>query len=80
MTKTKRSRPRVSAKGTTTLSDNLKDVRAAKKSWAAYLLKKKSMPASRVHTAALTPNLGLNLMGVGIGEKISDGRRQAFCR
>jgi hypothetical protein len=74
MTRTKRSRPRVSEKGTTTLPGSLKGVRAAKKSWAAYLLKKKGMPAPRVDTA-LTPNLGLNLMGVGIGEKISDGRR-----
>ena len=75
MAPTKRPRPRTSSIKATVLSGSLKDIRAAKKSWTKRLLKKQVMPASRAHTIALTPNLNLNLMGVGIGEKISDGRR-----
>jgi hypothetical protein len=53
----------------------LDDLRAAKREWSARLLKRTVMPASRAMTAAITPDLDLNLMGVGIGEKVVGGLR-----
>jgi hypothetical protein len=58
-----------------TLGGNLNDFRAAKKEWSARLLKRRSIQASRAFTAAITPNLDWNLMGVGVGEKIVDLQR-----
>jgi hypothetical protein len=54
---------------------NLKDIRAAKQEWSARLLKRPSIPAVRALTAAITPNPAWNLVGVGVGEKLVDGRR-----
>src|SRR5271166_654804 len=54
---------------------NLNDIRAAKREWAKRLLKRPSVPAFRNLTTAITPNPEWNLVGVGIGEKISDGSR-----
>jgi hypothetical protein len=56
-------------------ADNVNDIRSAKNEWAGRLLKRPGMPASRALTSAITPDLSLNLMGVGIGEKVSDGLR-----
>lgn len=56
-------------------TDYLNDIRAARKEWSGRLLKKRVMPASRALTAAITPDPALNLMGVGIGEKVVDGLR-----
>jgi hypothetical protein len=53
----------------------LADLRAAKEEYSKRLLTRPSMPASRVLTSAISPDPNLNLVGVGVGEKIVDGRR-----
>ena len=72
----KKARSRVTAKAPTTGSPvhNLEDLRAAKREWSSRLLKRRAMPASRALTAAITPDPTWNLQGVGIGEKLADGR------
>ena len=55
-------------------SHNAEDLRAAKQEWSSRLLKRRVMPASRAFAAAITPDPTWNLMGVGIGEKLVDGR------
>ncbi len=54
---------------------NIEDIRAAKREWSRRLLKRPAIPSFRVLTAAVTPDPQWNLVGVGIGEKISDGFR-----
>jgi hypothetical protein len=54
---------------------NLNDFRAAKQEWSARLLRRRSMPAARALMSAVTPDPNWNLIGVGIGEKLVDGRR-----
>ncbi|HXY52617.1 MAG TPA: hypothetical protein VEI01_24440 [Terriglobales bacterium] len=56
------------------LAGNVEDLRAAKQEWFSRLLQRQAMPASRALTAAITPDPALNLMGVGIGEKLVDRR------
>jgi hypothetical protein len=58
-----------------TLTRNLADIRAAKQEWSKRLIGRSSMPASRALTAAVSPDPDLNLVGVGVGEKIVDNRR-----
>lgn len=53
---------------------NLGDLRSAKREWSSHLLKRRAMAASRALTAAATPDPAWNLQGVGIGEKLVDGR------
>ena len=66
------SRPRASKHNAAT--DKLNDLRAAKEEWSGRLFKRRSMPASRALMAAITPDPRLNLTGIGIGEKLVDGR------
>ena len=56
------------------LPRNIEDLRAAKQEWSRRLLKRRVMPASRALTAAVTPDPAWNLQGVGLGEKLVDGR------
>jgi hypothetical protein len=51
------------------------DLRAAKQEWSKRLIARPSVPASRALIAAVSPEPDWNLMGVGIGEKLVDGRR-----
>jgi hypothetical protein len=50
------------------------DFRAAKQELSSRLLKRRDMPMSRALTAAITPDPAWNLQGIGIGEKLVDGR------
>ncbi len=53
---------------------SLEDFRAAKREWFSHLLNRRAIPLSRALTAAVTPDPAWNLQGVGIGEKLVDGR------
>ena len=75
MPKSSKTPGRREARSAGMLAGNLSEIRAAKQEWSARLLKRRTMPASRALTAAVTPDPNLNLMGVGVGEKLVDGRR-----
>jgi hypothetical protein len=49
-------------------------VRKAKREWSPRLLKRGTITASRALTTAVTPDPEWNVVGVGVGEKITDGR------
>lgn len=57
------------------MTRNVEDLRAAKQEWSSRLLGRRTMPASRALTAAISPDPAWNLMGVGISEKLVDGRQ-----
>jgi hypothetical protein len=54
---------------------NLSALRAAKQEYSKRLLARPTMPAARALTSAISPDPDLNLVGVGVGEKLVDGRR-----
>src|ERR1700683_3825791 len=53
----------------------LTDLRAAKQEWSKRLIARRSMPVARALTSAISPDPDLNLVGVGVGEKLVDNRR-----
>jgi hypothetical protein len=53
---------------------SLEDVRGAKREWSSRLLRPRRMAAARAFTASITPDPEWNVVGVGVGEKISEGR------
>jgi len=68
-------RPKGDSYAAGTSTRHLADIRAAKQEWSKRLIGRSSMPASRALTAAISPDPDLNVVGVGVGEKISDNRR-----
>ena len=53
----------------------LTDLRAARQEWSKRLIARRSMPVARALTSAISPDPDLNLVGVGVGEKLVDNRR-----
>src|ERR1035438_7302204 len=74
-TKTKTPKKRPARSAPVAATDSLADIRAAKQEWSKRLLARPSRLASHALTAAISPDPDVNLVGVGIGEKIVDGRR-----
>jgi len=72
----KKQARRSTAKGAAprSLATTLEDLRAAKKEWSSRLLKPGQRPGSQVRTAPITPDPAWNVQGIGIGEKLVDGR------
>jgi hypothetical protein len=55
-------------------SQKLSDLRAAKREWSRRLLQPSKMKAARALSAPASPAPSQNVVGVGIGEKIIDGK------
>lgn len=72
---TPNDRPARNVSGAGTAAPNLTDIRAAKQEWSKRLIARRSIPASRALSAAISPDPDLNLVGVGVGEKLVDNRR-----
>src|SRR5215472_15423930 len=49
-------------------------VHSAKREWSSRLLKRSTIAVSRALTTAVTPDPEWNVVGIGVGEKITDGR------
>ena len=55
---------------------SLEDFRAAKREWSSrFSLNRPQIPAARALKVAATPDPAWNIQGVGLGEKLVDGRR-----
>jgi hypothetical protein len=59
---------------TATAAHSVEDVRRAKREWSSRLLRRARRPASRALLAAVTSDPDFNVVGVGVGEKITDNR------
>jgi hypothetical protein len=75
MPKKKRSVPTFKTPDAPTPTQNLEDLRAAKSEWFSRLLRqRRELPPTHVLLVPLTPDPARNIQGVGIGEKMVDGR------
>lgn len=74
MAKKRTKQPKSEAPSPGSRTQNLEDLRAAKEEWSLRLFKRPQLPPLRAFTVPVTPDPVWNVQGVGIGEKLVDGR------
>jgi hypothetical protein len=74
MAKKRTRQPKPVAPSPGSRPQNLEDIRAAKQEWSSRWLKARQASPSRALRSALTPDPTWNIQGIGVGEKMVDGR------